>query len=589
MNGTRWLPVWALSATSLLFVPMSAVASEPSEPGASSIGRPHDLQLQAEQLYLEGDEIGAEKLFLEVAGHPGIPPTERAEALVTAAWLQYLRRQEDAAVGSLEHALEFDPDVELDDDLFDDGFLEILARARGQIKLHEQVEAESHLDHGRQLIDEGDFAAAREDLEAALIVFSEPTLRAHAIFSLGIVDMRVGDADSARLRFEEVLALPLAPGGSRLRAGAHSNLGTILFRKELYSAAEQAWLEAAEIDPEAPVAWRNLGLARAEQGNESEAIAALRTAYGLQPEDPEAVRLLARSLVRIGSPQEAISILKSGLKRYPSNARLMLALGAALRAAAESDEAIAAFEEVVRLDQSNRTGEAERAAAHLALLSTEQSRFDEAEHWARMALGWNDHAPEHWNRLAIVVRGQGRLEESLLAFQRSVELEPTRSEFSANLGSVLAELRRFPEAELAFERAVRLDSTNLSATEGLSRVQSNRAAIASSLADEALSRSLVDRKSQTKSLPPKKLGIRFVELDYDGLGLRGALVREVLKRSPAARTGLRRGDLILRVDGYQILDDKDFYSHLKHNPPVEGLEIEILRNAAIDSLALRIQ
>jgi tetratricopeptide (TPR) repeat protein len=565
------------------------VASDIEESPGSAARRSSDLGLRAEQLYLEGDEQGAEELFLQLAFLPETPRAERAGALVTAAWLQYLRLQEDAAAASLEQALETDANVDLDVDLFDDGFLEILARAREQIRLRKQAEAKSLLERGRQLLDQGNFKAARQDLEAALALFSEPTFRAHAMFSLGIIDLKAGDHDTARVRFEEVLALPLPPEARRLRAGAHSNLAALFFRRELYADAERAWLAATEIDPEASAAWRNLGLARAEQGKDPEAIVALRTAYGLDPQDSEAVRLLGRSLVRVGAVQEAIGILETGVHRNAKDAGLLLALGSALRAAVVNEEAIEAYKEVVRLDQSNRTGEAERAAAHLSSLFSEENRFDEAERWARMALGWDANSPEHWNRLAIVLRARGRLEESLAAFERSAELEPTRSEFSANLGSVLAQLRRFPEAELAFERAVRLDPENLFATEGLSLVRSNRASIASSRETEEPSRSPQVRKSHAKALSPKKLGLRFAELDYDRLGLRGALVREVVKRSPAARTGLRRGDLILRLDGYQILDDKDFFSHLKRNPPVEGLEIEILRDASIDHLALKIQ
>jgi cytochrome c-type biogenesis protein CcmH/NrfG len=279
-----------------------------------------------------------------------------------------------------------------------------------------------------------------------------------------------------------------------------------------------------------------------------------------------------------------------GLGRHPEDARLWLASGSVLRAAGRDGEAVTAFEKAVLLDPINSTGAAERSAVFLSLLATENGRFEDAERWARSALSWDDTTPENWEYLAIALRSQQELEESLTAFQRSVELDPSRPGTVANLGSVLAELGRYSEAETAFDRVIDLDPTNMTATEGLARLRSRQAKEQEESRRAAQPEPVIlNERAAAKPISPKKLGVRFVEIDYDRLGLGGALVREVGKRSPAARTGLRRGDLILRVNGYQILDDKDFFRRLKKNPPVEGLEIEILRDAGIDTLFLRLQ
>ena len=41
---------------------------------------------------------------------------------------------------------------------------------------------------------------------------------------------------------------------------------------------------------------------------------------------------------------------------------------------------------------------------------------------------------------------------------------------------------------------------------------------------------------------------------------------------------MRKGDLVLRVDGYDIVNDKDFFDYLRRNPPVGEMEVELLRD-----------
>ena len=41
---------------------------------------------------------------------------------------------------------------------------------------------------------------------------------------------------------------------------------------------------------------------------------------------------------------------------------------------------------------------------------------------------------------------------------------------------------------------------------------------------------------------------------------------------------MRKGDLVLRVDGYDVVNDKDFFDYLRRNPPTGEMEVELLRD-----------
>jgi len=566
-----------------LSAPVSSQKPPPS-PARSELS-PEALRAQAEQLYLQGDAEGAELVFLDLAELSSAAVGDRSEALITAAWLQYSRQLDEQALRTLERALDIDAEVVVDESMFDTDFATLVSRARDNLSMKRRDTARQHLAVARRQLDEGNLTEARRGLELALAPGAGEEITTRALYSLGLLEMKAGNEDAARLRFEDVLSVRPSPALRLLHAASHINLGTILFRKGLLARAELAWERATELDPDAAVAWKNLGLARAQRNDHAGALLPLRSAHTLQPEDSETTRLLARSLTTTGALDEAVSILHEALDRQPKDAKLWLALGSALRAADRGASASTALESAVRLDPLNQGRAASQAAALLSLIAIENERFDDAERWSRSALAWEEHLADHWNSLAIALRGQGRLEEAETSSRRSVALDPTRPELLANLASILIHMDRVDEAEESLQAALALDPTNVVVAEGLSQIRSRRRETQVETAPPKVASSPSRR---AKPIAPKKLGVRFIELDYDRLGLRGALVREVAKRSPAARTGLRRGDLVLRIGGHKVLDNRDFFDHLKRNPPVEGMEIEILRDATIETLSLQV-
>lgn len=77
------------------------------------------------------------------------------------------------------------------------------------------------------------------------------------------------------------------------------------------------------------------------------------------------------------------------------------------------------------------------------------------------------------------------------------------------------------------------------------------------------------------------IGAIVDDLDPDTrqkLGIRGAITRRVLAKSPADRAGLKVGDIITKLGGQPLQDSRDLQRIVAEQPLDEPVELEILRN-----------
>ena len=85
-------------------------------------------------------------------------------------------------------------------------------------------------------------------------------------------------------------------------------------------------------------------------------------------------------------------------------------------------------------------------------------RYEDAE---KLSLSITEEFPKHpfaWKVLAVVLKQTGKISESLVASQKSVQLDQQDAEAHNNLGIILQELGRLKEAETSYRQSITLKS-----------------------------------------------------------------------------------------------------------------------------------
>ena len=537
------------------------------------------LQRLAEERYAEGDLERAAATYEEIAGK-ATGPREQAKALLMAAWLMQLSGREDEALTSMTRSLRLAPEQTYDASLYNREF-ELLYKQALDIALKERRrESAEKTQAAVTKMSSGDDSHARLLLEAATELDPD---NPSALYNLALLDLQAGAGRTALADFERVISLTYKETGAdtvELRAKALASLGVIYQQLGNPEDAEQSYLEATRANPREATAWTNLGLLQFRLGRFDVASTTLERAHELRPDNRDVTWSLAQSLLESGRADQAATTLKTALQRHPDDAQMWQQLGRIEKSRGEVTAAIQALERSVDADGENQSDTAARSAILLSNIYLEQEDAEAALTAANRAVGWNRDDPEAWSVLGQAQRAADQLAPATASFGRAAELEPDSLDRQMILGDTLLANHQLAQAESAYLRALTLDPNS-------SEANANLEAVRSRVANE---RAIVAGKARPrKPISPKKVGLEFAGIDYKNLQLRGALVKQVNKKSPAARAGLRKGDLILWIGDYSVLSDKDFFQYLKRSPPGDSLDIEYLRDGRIHDVELQLR
>jgi protein O-GlcNAc transferase len=310
--------------------------------------------------------------------------------------------------------------------------------------------ANERLAHAEELIRLGLFSQAESVCRDLVQIAPQ---EARAWFALGIIgfhEKRFRDAEQA---FKQVLLLEpgnadawgnlsttvreegrpteaegLARQGLVLQPRNASHwliLGNALSSQGRWKDALEAFQQSVACNANEEAAWCNIGLAKEELGELAAAQAAYEHALSLAPDTAPVKVNLARVQCKRGDPQRAIDVLKNTVKSALNIGSAWIVLGNAYRLLSEFDKAEAAYRHA--LDDTSWRADALHQLG-LVLLAKGKSR--DAEAIIRLAIGEGPSAAHTYSLLGECLRAQGRIEEAVTEFRRSLMLDPNADRHS---------------------------------------------------------------------------------------------------------------------------------------------------------------
>jgi tetratricopeptide (TPR) repeat protein len=200
----------------------------------------------------------------------------------------------------------------------------------------------------------------------------------------------------------------------------------------LYVDSEALWTYTIGGNPEAWLAYNNLGNALEEKGLKSEAVKQYVAALQINPDYALAHNNLGNILQEAGRIPEAMTQYEEALKFKPDLSSAHNNLGNALRQSGRMAEAIGHYEEALRLDPD----------------------YTEA-----------------YNDLGIAFAQTGRIPEAIGQFEYALRLDPYDVEARSNLGAMLVRSGRIAEGIEQLEEALRINPNFVAARNNLANAQ----------------------------------------------------------------------------------------------------------------------
>lgn len=325
--------------------------------------------------------------------------------------------------------------------------------------------------------EENDLISARNlFLKAKAVAPDAEVLRA-----LVIVSLRTNEPERAASEFKEYFQSPIS--------GGNADFGELLFSQNLLPEAAQELKFVLASNPDDVQAIVVLSKVLTAEKNIKEAGKLLESAVARDLADAEIYQALAEVYQAAGYPENAIPAMRlavekspqtesyriryglllidskapaaavirteEALKIFPKSARLQMLLGMAQFSQHKSNEAQTAFENALAIEPNLIP-----ALGYLAVIFSEQGKFDEAAKIYERSVGFDDkNALLHYLLADTLLKFQNpameRIESEL---KRAVELDPNLGVAYSVLGRLYVRQARWTDARVTFERGLKADS-----------------------------------------------------------------------------------------------------------------------------------
>lgn len=215
--------------------------------------------------------------------------------------------------------------------------------------------------------------------------------------------------------------------------------------------AERLYLQLMAAQPQDAAPPHLLGVVRAQQGRNGEALELIGAALKLRPDAPEILSNYANVLKAQGRFADALDSYDRALAIKPDYAAALAKRGLVLRDMGRLAEALDSTERALTLNPNYA-----EAASNRGIILSDLGRHDEALASYDRALATARDYPDVWNNRALTLKCAKRPVEALASVERALALHPDFAEAHSNRGIILFDLKRMGEALASYGQALAL-------------------------------------------------------------------------------------------------------------------------------------
>jgi len=224
-----------------------------------------------------------------------------------------------------------------------------------------------------------------------------------------------------------------------------------MIRAEVYTSEETLWRDTVEKNPQAWMAFNNLGNALGAAGKTDEAMQAYNAAIKINPDFPDAHSNLGNALVGQKKLDEAIEHFKKAIKGEPRMANFHFNYGIALFEKKQFKEAAEEYGTALRLQPNSAD-----ALNNMANLLNKENKFQEALGYALNALQLRPDSSEAHYNAATAFSGLDKNAEAISHLEAALKLRPDFAGAHYDLGIAFAMENKMEEAARHFREVIRL-------------------------------------------------------------------------------------------------------------------------------------
>lgn len=295
-------------------------------------------------------------------------------------------------------------------------------------------------------------------------------------------------------------------------------------------AAQAAFQQARELQPNNAVVYYQLGEVFSRRGELAEAISHFRKAIQLEPDEPEFYFRLALLQAQVRRFHDAQQILNELLRVRPRYSDAYLLLGHIASEQGDDASAVQHLGEYVRLRPDDPKGLGE-----LGIALFREQNYQEGESLLRQALGKDPSlGTVHYN-LGLLYNLQGHPDQAKQHLEVAAGLLPEKAEVYYQLGTALTRLNELAEAEKALRRALELSPENQEALYALGTLvrRLGRAEEAAQILaqHERLSTVALEERQRSRRISAYHMDVKGL-LEQDRLAEAQQKLEEILRLDP---------------------------------------------------------